>query len=124
MSIATDLYATLNAASGVRAYVGTADSPQQSRIYPSGNVPESAAFPHIAYFTTARSPISTLAGSGDAHQHVVQIDSHARTFAEAQAIADAVHAALEGNGSQEARFDFYDERVKAHIASIEWLFID
>lgn len=122
MSVLTDLYATLNANAGVRSYVGVSSSPQQSRIYPSGNVPEGAALPHVSYQTVVRIPIDTLTGTNNLHQYTVQISAHARTYAQAQAIAEAVHDALEGNGYMEGWFDFYDDQTKTHSVNLEWRF--
>lgn len=123
MSVITDLYRILNTASGVRAYVGINSSPLQSRIYP-GHAEEDAAYPNITLSTVTRTPLDSLSGVGNLHQHTIQISIHSLTFDQAQAIADAVHAALEGNGYQDGRFDFYDETTKTHSVNLEWLFTD
>jgi len=122
MSVKSDLYSTLNTNAGVRAIVGTADSPQQSRIYP-GVAPESATAPYIDYGVLSRFPISTIKGTNNKHDYSIRISCHATTHTGADALADAVFTALEGNGYQDGRYDFYDDSTKLHSVTLEWSFI-
>lgn len=122
MSVLTDLYSILNTNSGVRALVGINSSPLQSRIY-AGHAEEGAAYPNVTVATLTRTPLDSIKGVGDLHQHTIQISCHSVTFDQAQAVADAVHAALEGNGYQDSRFDFYDDLTKTHSVNLEWSFI-
>lgn len=118
MSVKTDLYSTLNSNSGVRAIVGEGTSPQQSRIYPV-NAPESTAAPYIVY-TIADQPISTLSGVNDLHSYDLTIWCYALTSDGADALADAVHDALEGNGYQSDRYQFYDSLTKQYSVILGW----
>jgi len=124
MSVITDLYNTLNTNAGVRAIVGTADSPQQSRIY-AGIAPESKAYPLIEYEIAGDEPISTITGTGDMHRQRVQITCWAveQDYDAAQTLADAVHTALVGTGYQERRIDIYDSRTKRHGVTIDWSYL-
>ena len=122
MSIVTDLYATLNADAGVRAIVGEATSPQQSKIYPN-NAPESASVPHIVYRIIAGTRIHTLIGVGDMEHQLIQLDCNQTTAELAETLADAVFAALEGNGYQEFRTSVYFEDTQTHTAIIDWAFL-
>lgn len=122
MSINSDLYNTLNTTAGVRSLVGISSSPQQSRIYP-GVAPESATLPYIDYETLSRFPISTIKGVSDVQEYTVRIGCNATTHTGANALADAVFAALEGDGYQDNRYDFYDESTKIHSTTLEWAFI-
>lgn len=117
MSVKTDLYSTLNSNSGVRAIVGEATSPQQSKIYPVHV--DSAACPYIVY-TIADQPISTLAGVNDLHSYDITIWCYALTSDGADALADAVHDALEGNGYQSDRYQFYDSLTKQYSVILGW----
>ncbi len=123
MSTATAIYTILNADAGVRAYVGIDSSPQHSRIYP-GHAPEGAARPFIVIFQISGIPADTLDGVNNIHNRTWQIVPHTDDdYDQASAIADAVHDALEGNGYQEGRFDFYDEQTKSHSVNLEWVFM-
>ena len=116
-------YSLLNPVAGIQTLVGTGTSPQQSRIYP-GVSPETAALPYIEYKVITDDPISTITGTGDAHHKSFQFSCYALTYDGVQALADAIHAALEGNGHQEYRSDSYEQPVKGHTVFINWSFID
>jgi len=122
MSVITDLYSVLNTDAGVMALVGTGSSPQQSRIYPM-IAPESAALPLIEYSTVSEIPISTIAGVDDMDRHRIQMSCHAATFDDAETLADAVFAALEGNGYQELRLPAYQAETKTFSVFIDWSFL-
>jgi len=122
MTIESDLYTTLNTNAGVRAIVGEATSPQQSRIYPS-IAPESAALPRIDYLNVAGSRIHTLPGTGNMIRKRIQINCHARTYTESKTLAAAVIAALEGDGYLELEFDLYDSTTQIHTVIVDWSFL-
>ena len=117
-------YALLNPVSGIQSIVGTGSSPQQSRIYP-GVAPESAAMPYVEYHLTTETPFSTIAGVNDAMRQSFQFSCYATTYDGANALANAVFAALEGNGYQDYRSGaMYDEKTKTYLVPIDWSFID
>jgi hypothetical protein len=124
MSIASNLYATLNANSGVRAIVGIASSPQESRIYP-GVVPDGAALPHIKYSIVSEDRVPTIPGTVALKRQRIQIECHAAPmdYDAAQALGDAVYAALVGNGYQEFRTDIYSPDTMTHVVWIDWSFM-
>ena len=97
MSIIIDLYNTLNSDAGVRAIVGQATSPQQSKIY-HGRAPESVTIPWISYFIVAGNRKHTLPGVSDMEDQLIQLNCVDKSPGQAQALADAVFAALEGDG--------------------------
>jgi len=49
--------------------------------------------------------------------------AHALTWDGAQALANAVHTALEGNGYQEFRTDGYEAQTKIHSVFLDWSFL-
>ena len=120
MTIATDLYNTLNTDAGVRAIVGEATSPQQSKIYPS-HAPESAAVPLITYSLITGTRFDTLPGVGDMQRQLIQINCVDTTFVLAHALADAVYSALEGNGWQSSKNDIYDATTDSYMVALDWL---
>lgn len=120
MTIASDLYDTLNNDAGVRAIVGQATSPLQSKIYPS-HAPESAVVPLITYFLVAGTRFDTLPGVGDMERQLIQINCVQSTAALAHTLADAVYSALEGNGWQSSKNDFYDSTTDRHTVALDWL---
>jgi hypothetical protein len=122
MSIITDLYATLNTNSGVRAIVGENTSPQQSRIYPE-HAPESADVPHIVYRLIAGTEIHTIPGVGDMERQLIQLDCNQSSPELAEALADAVVAALEGNGYIELRINIYSDDTQTYAAIVDWAFL-
>ena len=123
MSIVTDLYATLNTDAGVRAIVGEATSPQQSKIYP-GHAPESAAVPLITYDRISGTRIDTLIGVGDMESQLIQINCVDTTPELAQALADAVYSALEGNGYQRNMGGpIYDDSTQDYFVPLDWAFL-
>ena len=117
-------YALLNPVSGIQAIVGTGSSPRQSRIYP-GIAPESAALPYIECHLTTETPFSTLSGVGDPMHQSFQFSCYAITSDGANALADAVYAALEGNGYQDYRSgQMYEANTKTYLVPLDWSFID
>lgn len=118
----TNVYALLNPVSGIQSLLGTGSSPRQSRIYP-GVAPESAALPLVECHRITDEPMSTLTGVGDSHHERWQFSCHATTYTQAQAVADAIHDALEGNGYQQYRTDLYDPKTKTHSVILDWSFI-
>ena len=123
MSIVTALYTILNTDAGVRAIVGEATSPQQSKIYP-GHAPESASVPFIVYDRISGTRITTLIGVGDMENQVIQLSCFDSTPELAQTLADAVYAALEGNGNQSNMpGPFYDDSTQAYMVPLDWTFL-
>ena len=120
--MSTNPYTTLNTDAGVRAIVGNADSPQTSKIYP-GLAPESAALPYVEYNVITDTPFSTIKGVSDAHSEHIQFSCHALTYTGAQALADAVHDALEGDGYQSFRSGAYQSPTKTHTVVLDWSYI-
>ena len=118
-----NVYALLNPVSGIQALVGKSTSPQSSRIY-AGIAAEDAALPLIEYHAISDTPISTLTGINDPHRQSVQISCHAATYDAAQALGDAVDAALQGNGYQSYRTSGYEASSKIHSVFIDWSFIE
>ena len=115
MSIESDLYTTLSNDAGVSALVGT-------RIYPN-LAPESATYPYITYQLISGVRLSTVTGVNDAKRKRIQHSCHAETYEEAKALADAVFAALEGDGYQDLEHEFYDPTTQVHTVIIDWSFM-
>ncbi len=115
MSIESDLYSTLAAAAGVTALVST-------RIYP-GLAPENATVPYVLYSLSNTERLHTLLGSGDDARYQMQIDCVANTYPSGKAVAEAVVAALQGNGYQQFTYDLYDDVTQRHSMIIGWSFI-
>ena len=118
-----NVYALLNPVSAIQTLVGLSTSPQTSRIY-LGIAPDSAALPLIECHVISDTPISTLGGSNDSHSNNYQFSCHATTYDGAQALANAVHNALESNGYQTYRADGYEEQTKTHSVFLDWSFIE
>lgn len=117
-----NVYALLNPVAGIQSLVGLGTSPQSSRIYP-GVAPEDTALPYIEVHSVIDQPINTLAGVDDMHRERIQLSCYAATFDGAQALADAAHDALEGNGYQESRVASYGEKTKTHAVFLDWSFL-
>lgn len=116
-----NVYALLNPVAGIQALLGTGSSPQHSRIY-LGIAPETAALPLVECHATSNTTFNTLSGVGDAHRESIQFSCHALTNTQANAVADAIYAALEGNGYQEFRTEGYDPKTKTHSVFLDWSF--
>ena len=121
MSIITDLYATLNTDAGVRAIVGQATSPQQSKIYASHA--DDVSKPFITFSLIAGIPFSTIPGISDIERQLIQINCNETTPGLDEPLADAVVAALEGNGYQENRSNIYFEDTQTYAAIVDWAFM-
>lgn len=124
--ITDTVYSTLNADSGVRAFVGESTSPQSSRVYLK-RAAESAVKPYIVFQTISRTNLDTLSGVGDMSKTRIQIncvtDADASTAESSEAFADAVESALEGNGYLSHRHDQYDTETHSHVTIIDWSFL-
>ena len=116
MSVESALYTTLSGAAGVTALAST-------RIYPNV-APESATLPNIVYSAISSERMHTLIGSSDMLRKTIQIDCNATTYAGAKSLADAVIAALQGNGYQQSDYDLYDDTTQVHSVYIGWSFLD
>jgi len=123
VSIITDLYDTLNADAGVRAIVGQNTSPQHSKIY-HGHVPESVTYPFIAFFIVSGNRIHTIPGVSDMEDQLIQINCIDKSAGQAQALADAVFNALEGDGFLSGlNGPFWDVETKTHMTTVDWHFL-
>jgi len=118
VSVRTDLYSVLNNNSGVRAIVGISSSPQTSKIY-ADHVRAGVTVPYIVYSVSSQ-PISTLDGIGNLFRQSLNIRCYADTSDKADALANAVYSALEGNGYQSDRFPFYDDDTDIYSVIMEW----
>ena len=120
MSILTDLYATLNTNAGVRAIVGLSTSPQQSKIYLVHA--DDVSKPFVTFDLLSGTRDHSLPGTSDMERQVIQINCNETTAELAEALADAVFSALEGNGYQENRSNIYFEDTQTYSAIIDWAF--
>jgi hypothetical protein len=77
----------------------------------------------IEYSLVGETKISTIKGVGDPANERVQISCHAKTADEADALADAVFAALEGNGYQMYRSESYQQSTRTFSVFIDWGFL-
>lgn len=83
-----DLLAVLEANVGVSALVG-------ARIYPM-ILPQRVTLPAIRYQVISTIPQPTHNGASGLRQYRIQLSVHAATYSAAQAVAEALHAALDG----------------------------
>lgn len=90
MSAETDFYALLSGSAGVTALVGT-------RIYPDV-LPEDCIYPAIVYARSGTDPERLLDGSVAVTRIELACAAWAETRVSADAVADAVEAALLGGG--------------------------
>ncbi len=86
MSAAADLRTYLLANAGVAALIGP-------RCYP-GSVKQSATLPAVAYWVISRTHVQHLKGITDAGTIRIQLDAQAATRLAADAVAEAIVAAL------------------------------
>jgi hypothetical protein len=111
MSIQTDLRALIGAIVDERAYPVAA--------------PDSPVAPYLTYQRVSAVPQNVMAGNGGAAPLMntrLQIDVYAATYAEAQAKADAIKAALRGWAIQNvtnSEQDLYEGDVKLHRVMID-----
>jgi hypothetical protein len=123
MTIATDLYNTLNTDAGVQAIVGLGTSPQTSKVY-YGQADESAAVPLITFERFAGNRFDTLPGVNDMDNQIMQINCVSTTPELADALADTVYAALEGNGYQRNMGQaLYSESTETYMTPLDWSFL-
>jgi len=124
MSIAP-VFTLLAAASAVTAIVGT----NPVRVYPAGNIPQSTTtdpnsnLPCVTWQTIAGATENMLSDRPVVDNQRIQVDCWALTFGAANALADAVQAALELNGYCVAinGHDF-DIDTKRYRVSFDWSF--
>lgn len=86
MSAETETYAALTTGMG-------SPQPVQTRIYPD-ILPQEAPMPAIIYRRIGTDPVLTLRAPTSAAKVLIEIDTWARTRAEAEGIANAVQAAM------------------------------
>jgi len=115
VSVETDLYTTLSAASGVTALVST-------RLY-VGFAPENATLPYIVYSLVGTDRLATLPSVGDPARKRMQIECVGATYASAEAVAAAVVSALTQNGYQQSAYSLYDDITQRHSYLVDWSFI-
>lgn len=110
MSIQTDLRALIGAIVDERAYPVAA--------------PDSPVAPYLTYHRVSAVPQNVMAGNGGnpLMNTRLQIDVYAATYAEAQAKAEAIRAALRGWAIQNvtnSEQDLYEDDVKLHRVMID-----
>lgn len=84
----SDLLAVLEGNAGVSALVG-------ARIYPL-ILPQRVTLPAIRYQVISTLPQPTHNGASGLRQYRIQLSVHAATYSAAQAVAEALHTALDG----------------------------
>ncbi len=94
------------------------------RIFPN-YVKQGVTFPAIRYFVIDDIPSNTLDGFS-LRRGMVQVDAFAKTYLQAQALADAIEGALLTNFRGPAvacwiiaRRDWYEEATEVHHVSID-----
>lgn len=93
MSIAEDFVAKLKTVSAITALVGSGSS---ARIH-RNRVPEIATFPYIVFGRDERESNMCLDGPGGIATTSIAVECRSGTPAGAEALSDAVIAALDGN---------------------------
>ena len=116
MSVETDLKTTLGNAAGVSALVG-------NRVYPN-IAQKGAALPYIVYSRSDTEKFSSLTGTNDPANARIEIGCTGSTYSSAKAVADAVIAALQGDGYQQSEYDLYDDATERHSIFIGWSFAE
>lgn len=112
MSAETELYTVLSTHAPLTALVST-------RIYPDA-FPENCARPAVAFSRTATNLIRSISGTVFGRESTLQIYCWGDTRGSADAVADAVEAAVIAAGYEYAnRTAGYDEEVGAFAATIE-----
>lgn len=89
MTIADDIYTTLTGDAGVSALVST-------RVYPM-DMPQNATLPALTYTRVSETPLVNLDGENATRNSRYQVDCFASTYTGAQALAEAVKAAMVTN---------------------------
>jgi hypothetical protein len=115
VSVETDLYTTLSAASGVTTLVST-------RLY-VGYAPENATLPYVVYSLVGTDRLATLPSVGDPARKRMQIECVGTTYASAETVAAAVITALTQNGYQQSAYSLYDDITQRHSFLVDWSFI-
>ncbi len=119
------VFTLLAAAAPVTAIVGT----NPVRVFPAGNVPQvsgtdpNANLPCVTWQSIWGQPENMLGERPVVDNLRVQIDCWSTTFGGAQALADAVQAALELNGyCVSINGHDYDTDTKRYRSSFDWSF--
>lgn len=114
MTIETDLYATLMAASGVTA-ITTAITFDLAE--------ENVSKPYIVLNLVSGTKIDTLTGVSDMDRKVMQISCRGDTRSSVKTLAAAVIAALEGNGYKQLEIDYYDPDTRTYSTIVDWSYL-
>lgn len=116
MSVESDLYSHLSAHSGLAALVGTRISPQKSI--------QAGSLPCVTYqrISGGRDYTHGETSSIDLNNPEYQVDSFARTYDSAKAVAAQVRAALEAFDAVKAfiknEWDLYESDTEIHRVSM------
>ena len=79
--------------------------------------------PYIVYQRVVSVPHNTLQGATDLQNTRVQIDAYAKTYGQAQALAENVRAAMQGAGFSNIQLseqDFFEVEVRLHRVSLDY----
>ena len=103
MSIEQDIYTALSGIAG-------------GRVYPLV-IPENSTMPAISYLRIASTPENTLDGGATIDQIRIQVDTYAKTYAEAKTVSASVRSAMESasfKGTLQTDQDLYEPEVKLY----------
>lgn len=119
------IFTTLSGTSAVTALIGT--SPV--RCYPAGNIPQGASLdpstyvPCVTWQTIAGTVENSFDNHAPADHQRIQIDCWDLTFSGADALHDAVRAALESIGyCVSLNGHDFDSETKRYRSSSDWTF--
>ena len=114
MSLETELRTLLLANAGVSALIGT-------RLRPL-RLQDNETLPATTYQRVVTTPWNAMSGAHDAAGTLMQLDSYAEEYADAEAVSEAIQTALDGvqgNGNIQAalmnnRIPVYDADLRAY----------
>jgi hypothetical protein len=128
VSIESALYSVVSTNAGVQALIGSG-SPVIVRFYPAGRINQDDVLPGATYQTIAGSPANVFERA-PADNKRIQIDCWSLDFDNAQAIEEAIRAALEdstvpttyGLGAQCIGFNGndFDPDTRRYRSSSDW----
>jgi hypothetical protein len=122
MSIQETMIAALEADAGVQALVSSG-SPLEHRIY-AAPAAEGTARPYISYQVITDASFNRLAGAPCNRRKLLQVNCWADSHATADALGDAVRAALNTIAHQTGGGMTYDSDSQVHRAYFDFAFIE